>query len=467
MSSSSAPSTQLASSATLCRDDLFRGMRCVDLTGNPRIAVLMELVGAISRADDPREVLRVYSEGMRRLNGPRGYISLSTRGLKPGEYRITRLLTQEGTSDLHSADPWSTSGRIPVHTGGFFGEIIRKAYPELIHGLNVPNDPVVGNALAPFRSMMALPLFDGGEPLNWAIILSDKPEGFSMQDLEEHILRANLVGGTVRTVLMARELREANRRIEREVEQIARIQRTLLPETMPEITGISLAASYHTFSVAGGDYYDFIPLRYFEETGEPDPDGPWGIIIADASGHGPAAAVVMAMLHAILHAFPKLPEGPAEVMEHVNRHLSAKRIESSFVTAFFAVYDPPTRTLTYARAGHNPPLLKNPGSGGAVRRLDDIGGIPLGVLMDTTYDQQSITLEPGQTLVLYTDGITEATCTDGTMFGIEGMEAALTECTGQPDCVVGSVNTALRDHEGTVQPNDDQTLVALRVHDDA
>jgi phosphoserine phosphatase RsbU/P len=438
-------------------------MHCLDTSGNERLATIMEIVAALSRAEDPREVLRIFAQGMVKLNGPRGYVSLSTRGLKPGQYRITRLLSNEGDETIDSFDPWSTQNEMPIHTGGFFGEIIRKAYPEVIHHLHLEKDPVVGNKLAEYRSLMAVPIFDQGEPLNWAIFLLHDPEPFTQQALEETVVRSNLVGGTVRKVLMMQELRKAKQRIEEEVEQIARIQRTLLPSTMPEISGLTIRASYETFAQAGGDYYDFIPLRYLPESSTPDPDGPWGIIIADASGHGPAAAVVMAMLHAILHAYPKIPDGPAEVLAHVNRHLSAKRIESSFVTAFFAVYDPPTKRLTYARAGHNPPLLKNPGEGGSVIHLNEVGGIPLGVLSDVEYEDHQITLEPGQTLVLYTDGIIEAACPNGTMFGVEGLEKSLIACTGEPECVVGSITAALEEHEDCIQPTDDQTLVAVKV----
>lgn len=438
-------------------------MQCLDTSGNERVTTIMELVAALSRAEEPSEVQRIFSRGMVKLNGPRGYVALSTRGLKPGQYRITHMLSDEAGRSIEAAEPRTTRHEIPVHTGGFFGEIIRQAHPEVIHHLRIENDPVVGNQLAEYRSMMAVPIFDQGEPLNWAVFLLHEPEPFTMNELEEAIMRTNLVGGAVRKVQMMQELRKAKAYIDREVEQIARIQKTLLPERMPRITGMSIAASYETFATAGGDYYDFIPLQRMPETGEPNPDGPWGIMIADASGHGPAAAVVMAMLHAILHAYPQIPDGPAEVLAHVNRHLSEKRIESSFVTAFFAVYDPPTRRLTYARAGHNPPLLKQPGDGGRVSPLDHVGGIPLGVLSDTTYDDHAMTLDDGQTLVLYTDGITDAACPDGRMFGIAGLERALTACTGEPDCVVGSITSALTEHEDCIQPNDDQTLVAMRI----
>ncbi|MCI0631149.1 MAG: SpoIIE family protein phosphatase, partial [Phycisphaerales bacterium] len=366
--------------------------RSVDLADNERIGVLMELVGDLSRLTEPKDVLRVFSEGMRELYGVRGYISLSTRNLNPGEYRITRMLTESGGAlRIHTADPWSVINTLPIHTGGFFGEIIRSAYPQLIHHLNVHNDPVVGNALAAFGSLMAIPLFDGGEPLNWAITLDKDPEGFSVEELEETILRANLVGGTVKNTVITKQLREANDRIQREIDQIARIQRALLPDKLPEIPGMRIATSYETFDRAGGDLYDFAVLPS-------PPDGPtrfdgWlAMLIADASGHGPAASVLTAMLNTLVYAYPRHGSGPGAALEFANQHLHAKRIEGAFLTAFLAVYNPADRTLMYARAGHNPPLLKNPGAGGSVTRLEAVGGIPLGVADSAAYENATIKL---------------------------------------------------------------------------
>ncbi|MCA9296985.1 MAG: SpoIIE family protein phosphatase, partial [Phycisphaerales bacterium] len=413
---------------------LLRGMHCVDTSRNPKIPLLMELVADLSRATEPREVLRTFSRGIRKITGPVGYISLSTRDLPAGHYRITRQLLDPRTEHIDIADTWSTMHEITLHSGGFLGALIQSAYPELIHDLDVRDDPVLGDALAPFRSLLAIPLFDGGEPLNWAIMLKEEPDGFSIDDLEETILRSNLIGGRVKGTVVAQELQKANETIRREVERIAAIQRALLPQSMPDIPGVRLAAEYNTYDQAGGDYYDIQPLKRTDDGAAHDPNGPWVLIIADAAGHGPAAAVLMAMLHAILHAYPHMPGGPGEVLTHVNTHLARKQLESSFVTAFLAIYDPPTRTLTYARAGHPPPMLKDPGPGGTVRRLDAVGGVPLGILNDARFEDASVTLEPGQAVVMYTDGITEGMNHDHRMFGVAGVERALTNCSGEPDC---------------------------------
>lgn len=429
-----------------------------------RIDVVMDLVRDLSSATDPSDVLRIFARGITKLTAPRAYMALSVRNLPPGQYKITRYYEEMESNLYTGVDPWTQWDQIPAMSGGFLGSLIAGQRPQVIHDLNIPNDPQIGNRLAKYRSLMAVPLFDNGKALNWALFFRREPNAFTDAELEDAILRGNLVGGTVRTTIMARELKLAHDRIQHEVEQIARIQRGLLPQSLPHIPGLIMAADYQTYDRAGGDLYDIVPitsepLRYHDA----DPHGPWAMIIADASGHGPAATTVSAMLHAVLHAYPRKPEGPGEILEHANRHLCAKRIESSFVTAFMAIYDPADRTLTYARAGHPPALVKSPGVNGPVRRLDEVGEFPLGVIDDATYEQATVQLEQHQTVLLYTDGIIEAQNRQQAMFGVEGVERALTACNGEPACVVRSVTTALRDHEGGKRPSDDQTILAVQV----
>src|SRR5205814_6027945 len=117
-------------------------------------------------------------------------------------------------------------------------------------------------------------------PLNWSSPLSNEPEALTVDELEEAILRANLAGGTVKNTLISRQLREANQRIQSEIEQIARIQRSLLPQVLPQVPGLSIATSYETFDTAGGDLYDFALLKR-DESAPRRPDDPIAILIAD------------------------------------------------------------------------------------------------------------------------------------------------------------------------------------------
>ena len=156
------------------------------------------------------------------------------------------------------------------------------------------------------------------------------------------------------------------------------------------------------------------------------------------------------------------PQGPAELLTHVNNHLCAKRIGRSFATVFLAFYDPATRRLTYSRAGQTPPLfvsphLERPGY------LDVVGDLPLGVSPDATFAESTVELRAGDTIVLYTDGITEAKGPGGIFFETDGLEAAVAGQGGDPTTVITRIKQALFDHSRGGPASDDQTIVALQV----
>jgi sigma-B regulation protein RsbU (phosphoserine phosphatase) len=281
--------------------------------------------------------------------------------------------------------------------------------------------------------------------------------------LEKKRLRDEEKRKTVALEQALAQLQEANHKIRQEVERIAAIQRALLPIRLPAIQGVELAASYATFDQAGGDLYDFLPLGAHPLAEPGDPAGPWGILVADASGHGPAAAVLTAMVNAILRAYPSQPRGPEEVLRHLNRHLTAKALESSFVTAFFGIFDPRSRQLVYALAGHDPPLRKAPGADGMLERLPDGDGLPLGLMEDVAFEERTIQLQPEEILVLYTDGITEAASTQGAMFGTKGVVAQLAGPVQSATEVIDRIQAGLRTHLAEARPHDDQTMVIVRV----
>ena len=441
-------------------------MRILDFPDNKRLPILTELVSNLSKATDPSEVLRAFGRGWAKLNGPSGYISMSCRGLEPGEYRITRMLVHDDIDRVHQESLWRPSDQLPVHTGGLLGEIVRRGKPLLVQDLDMQDDPVLGDAIAGYRVLIATPLYDGGEVLNWAINLHHDPSAYTEKELEHALMRSNLVGGTVKHVQTAKKLREVHQRIKDEVKKIAGIQRALLPERLPEIPGLSLAARYLTYDEAGGDLYSFHALGTGLSHLEQAPDGRWAIIIGDVSGHGPAAAVVMAMVMSILASYPMTPDTVGPVLAYLNKHLCAKRIYGTFVTLFHALYDPKTLKLTYARAGHPPPLWRKPIGDGTVEveQLDAVGGLPLGIMPDECYEDATIELRPGQTLALYTDGIPETRSPDGTFFATEGIARALCDCTGQADCAVDTVMSHVRKHEAGERPQDDQTLIVMRVN---
>jgi len=204
---------------------LARFGRVIDLDGDPELPVVLELVRELSSARSPEDVLSVFGQGVRSLREHDGYISLSTRDLPEGSYRITRVVVNEDHRALADSTPWLHPDRIDVHSGGFLGELIRTPVPKVVHDLRLDEDPVIGDLLRGYGSIVAIPLFDGGRVLNWAIPMTRNPTGIPATDVGDRVLQSNLVGGTVRRALLAQELEKAHEQNRKEIRRIADIQR--------------------------------------------------------------------------------------------------------------------------------------------------------------------------------------------------------------------------------------------------
>lgn len=223
---------------------------------------------------------------------------------------------------------------------------------------------------------------------------------------------------------------------------------------MPEIATLRLAASYQTSRQAGGDYYDFFPLA----------DDCWGLLIADVSGHGTPAAVMMAVLHCIAHMLPGAPDSPGDVLRRLNDHLYERYTSDSghFATAFYAVFDARRRTLRYSCAGHNPPRVRN-AQQNSVRALDRIRALPLGIAPGLTYKEATEALNPGDRLVLYTDGIVEAGNGAGEMYGTSRLDFALADCWSDADRTLQAVLDDVAKFTAGTPAADDRTLIIADV----
>jgi sigma-B regulation protein RsbU (phosphoserine phosphatase) len=207
----------------------------------------------------------------------------------------------------------------------------------------------------------------------------------------------------------ARRRRDA--RVQRDADEAQLIQRSLLPTRFPIVPGVQIAAEWRPASGFGGDCFDVLP---FEDAGV-------GLAIADVAGKGLPAAMLMSNIQAAVRAFAQETTRPHVVCASVNRLLCRNMIAGRFVTFCYLRLDASTRRLTYANAGHNPPLLLR--AGGTVERLS-AGGTVLGVFPETAFGEAELALAPGDRLIVYTDGITEAENPAGEEYGEERLVAA-------------------------------------------
>jgi sigma-B regulation protein RsbU (phosphoserine phosphatase) len=248
------------------------------------------------------------------------------------------------------------------------------------------------------------------------------------------------------------QLAEANAQLDREARAVGKLQRELLPQQLPSLPGYEWAIHYATSTRAGGDYYDVLPLL----------DGRLGILIADATGHGAPAAVLMAMAKALLRAGAHTFASPDAALERLNTQLAAILPPGWFLTACFVILDPGSGTFEYSLAGHEPPVIAHAHDATSVR-LAACGGPPLGPFARARFSAARSALAPGDTLVLYTDGVTETMDPAGRMFDASGLQAALDDATPRPlSGVLDGLVAALESHRGGAPMADDTTVVMLR-----
>ncbi|UWU48571.1 GAF domain-containing SpoIIE family protein phosphatase [Limnospira platensis] len=271
-------------------------------------------------------------------------------------------------------------------------------------------------------------------------------------------------------------LREKER-LDRELEIGAEIQLRLLPRKCPKIPGLEVAARCQTANRVGGDYYDFIPSNFDKHEQENYPgegevsDGDtssehWSIVIGDVMGKGVPAGLIMTMTRGMLRAEVLNRHSPAQILQHLNRVMYADLENSNrFVTLFYSEYDPETKILSYSNAAHNPPLLWQAQSH-SIRRLDTLGML-IGLDADTRYYQAQVQLHPGDTVIYYTDGFTDAANQGGDRFDEDNLQTAFQwacQNSQTPNRIVDYIFAEVQKFIGPSNSNiDDMTLVVLQV----
>jgi len=253
---------------------------------------------------------------------------------------------------------------------------------------------------------------------------------------------------------LQKQLQDANRKMAQELALAGEVQASFLPHDLPDIPGWQLAATLRPARETSGDFYDLIPL----------PNGRFGILVADVSDKGAGAALYMALSWPLIRTYAmEYPSQPENVFSAVNRRIINDTYTYHFVTAFYGILDPDTGTLVYCNAGHWPPVLFNTHNNGSIQRLLRTG-IPLGLFADGNFEQGVVQLDPGDVLVLYTDGITEAQNAQRAFLGEDRLLESVRTKLGCPareiqDTILADVQSFVGD---TPQSDDIALIVLLR-----
>lgn len=256
--------------------------------------------------------------------------------------------------------------------------------------------------------------------------------------------------------LLKTQLGAERERLKAELEVAQRAQQQMLPDEPPQLPGFDIAAICRPSKDVGGDLYDFINL----------PDGRLGIVVADVSGKGVPAALYMTLTKGLLASVAVEKSDPGDILREVNRHLYEACRKKVFVTLFLGVLDPFTRTLTYARAGHNPTVWRSPSQG--TTELLRPGGMGLGLnqgkIFNTTLKVATLQLAPDDALLFYSDGITEAMNAKQEEYGEERLMAVAAQTDAlKASATLDTIMADVKAFLGSIAPQDDQTLVVLKV----
>ncbi len=300
-------------------------------------------------------------------------------------------------------------------------------------------------------ALVAVPMLVMGDVLG-VMLVEEADKSHHLRDR-----RLELITGIAQQAALAvqndRLLQERaqRERLERELQFAHELQEAFMPSGLPHLPGWELAATWQAAREVGGDFYDFFEL----------PDGKLGLVIADVADKGMPAALFMSLTRTLVRAAALEAASPAGALARVNDLLVPDAQEGMFVTAFYAVLSLQTGQLAYASAGHNPPLLLRPRTGEEEWLRTE--GMVLGVLEGIHFGERIVALEPGDVLVFYTDGVTEAFSPGGDIYGEGRLRAAIEAAADTPaQAMLEAICASVSDFVGDNPPSDDLTLMVLR-----
>jgi phosphoserine phosphatase RsbU/P len=333
--------------------------------------------------------------------------------------------------------------RLKVGKEGMVGYVASTG--QMRYAPDVHKDPYYIGCEDATNSEVAIPLHVGQHLIGVFTASHPDLDAFSRQQLRLLQALCDHMAVAIHNARRFQSERDQREAMSREAEEARAIQQALLPKSSPYVPGFVISGHSIPARAVGGDWYDFIPF----------PDGRWGIVLADVSGKGTAAALLMSATRGMLRSLAETYCTPREVLTKLNGLLVEDFPAGKFVTLVYAVLDPKARSVTFANAGHLPPLLVDETGS---RFLATECGLPLG-LSSGNYSESTVALAPNSRLVFYSDGITEALNANDEEYGVDRLALHLT----QADASALTVLDDVRAFAAGVLPHDDASAVFLKV----
>jgi serine phosphatase RsbU (regulator of sigma subunit) len=273
-------------------------------------------------------------------------------------------------------------------------------------------------------------------------------ELLSASDLQFLTAGARQIGAALERARLYDQIRVQHTHLQHELEMARKVQVSMLPQEMPKIPGYSLAALWKPAYETSGDYYNIFKL----------PGGRWGFIVADVCDKGAPAALYMALAHGLIRERVEKETSPAALLAHVNRELYQQGLKTNFITSFYAILDPDNLIMKYALAGHPAPLLRR--TSGQVESIPG-KGIALGIFPDAKYKDMEISLAPGESLVAFTDGLTDANNQMSEFFEMKHLKEAIGSAPASAKALLTHLQHAIDGWVNETPKFDDMTLLVV------
>jgi serine phosphatase RsbU (regulator of sigma subunit) len=294
----------------------------------------------------------------------------------------------------------------------------------------------------------SVPLICSGQTIGVMNVAAKDWQFLSGADLKFMTAGARQIGGALERARLFDQVRAQRTHLANELNMARKVQVSLLPEKLPRIHGYQLAAYWKPAYETSGDYYNVFKL----------PGGRWGFIVADVSDKGAPAALYMAITHGLIRERVQNLTSPADLLTQVNRALFDLDIKTNFVTSFYGILDPANSSLKYALAGHPQPILRK--ASGQVETLPG-RGIAMGIIPDVKYDEMDISFAPGENLVTFTDGTTDANNPDRETFELSQLKKAVGSAPAYPIAMLEHLKTSLGDWVKGEPNYDDITILVI------
>lgn len=403
------------------------------------LSILNDLARAIGASLNSQEIIQtIVRRSIRALNAEQGVITLVEEQGPDSMRTLVRTMVSSGDQEQYHFSQtllgWMHINKKPLVINDPHGD-------ERFRGVQWDES---------VHSLISVPMMMKSE-LRGVITIYNKKEKKSFSDNDQRLL-AIIATQSAQVVENARlnEREQMLMRMQEEVRLASKIQMELLPDSSPKFQGYAIAGRTLPAQVVGGDYFDFIPVDEHRIA----------VCLGDVTGKGLPASLLMANLQATLRSQTLNVESPKICLERSNRLLFQSTSPEKFATVFYAILDSEKNILSSSNAGQDHPFLFSTGT--KIQRLN-AGGIPLGMLGDFTYEEESTPLEPGDTLIIYSDGVTEAMNKNGELFGEERLAAILADSHHDtPELIIDRMLSAIKEYAGPTPQSDDVTIVVVK-----